>query len=72
VEVSVQDVNEYVPVWEEEEYSGEVGEGEMKEPILTLTARDRDCSTTFGSVCGYTITRQGRPDMMLASSVAHW
>ncbi len=58
VQVRVQDVNEYVPAWEEEEYSGEVGEGEMRDPILTLTARDSDCSPTFGSVCGYAITRE--------------
>jgi hypothetical protein len=58
VQVRVQDVNEYVPAWEEEEYSGEVGEGEMRDPILTLTARDSDCSPTFGSVCSYAITRE--------------
>ncbi len=58
VQVRVEDVNEYVPAWEEEEYSGEVGEGEMRDPILTLTARDSDCSPTFGSVCSYAITRE--------------
>ncbi len=58
MQVRVQDVNEYVPAWEEEEYSGEVGEGEMRDPILTLTARDSDCSPTFGSVCSYAITRE--------------
>ena len=57
MQVHVQDVNEYVPAWDEEEYSGEVGEGEMAESIVTLTARDRDCSPTFGSICGYSITR---------------
>ncbi len=58
VQVRVEDVNEYVPAWEEEEYSGEVGEGEMRDPILTLTTRDSDCSPTFGSVCSYSITRE--------------
>ena len=58
VVVRVQDVNEYLPSWEEEEYSGEVGEGEMREPILTITATDKDCSPTFGSVCSYSITRE--------------
>jgi hypothetical protein len=57
VVVRVQDVNEYLPTWEEEEYSGHVAEGEVKENILTVTARDKDCSPTFGSICGYSITR---------------
>ena len=30
----------------------------MREPILTITATDKDCSPTFGSVCSYSITRE--------------
>jgi len=62
VHVTVTDVNEYIPEWTEQEYSGQVEEGEpSSQPILTVTATDRDCSVTFGSICQYSITSPDQP-----------
>ena len=62
IHVNVADVNEYIPEWTEQEYSGQIEEGEPgPEPILTVTAIDRDCSSAFGSVCQYTITSPDQP-----------
>jgi len=62
IHVNVADVNEYIPEWTEQEYSGQVEEGApSSEPILTVTAIDRDCSSAFGSICQYTITSPDQP-----------
>ena len=61
VEVRVTDVNEYIPEWSQEEYSGQVEEGILAEFILQVTARDKDCSPTFGDICQYSITSPEQP-----------
>ena len=61
MEVRVTDVNEYIPEWSQEEYSGQVEEGVMAEFILQVTARDKDCSPTFGDICQYSITSPEQP-----------
>jgi len=61
IHVTVKDVNEYIPEWKEEEYSGQLEEGEMSPGIVTVTATDRDCSPTFGDVCSYTISSPDQP-----------
>ena len=57
----MKDVNEYIPEWSEEEYSGQVEEGLLSDFILKVTATDRDCSPTFGEVCSYSITAPSQP-----------
>lgn len=61
IHITVKDVNEYIPEWKEEEYSGQVEEGEMSAGIVTVTATDRDCSPTFGDVCSYSISSAEQP-----------
>jgi len=61
VHVTVKDVNEYIPEWSEEEYSGQIEEGELAESILKVSATDRDCSPTFGDICHYTISSPDQP-----------
>jgi len=61
VHVTVKDVNEYIPEWGQEEYAGQVEEGEMSEAIVTVSATDRDCSPTFGDVCSYSISSPDQP-----------
>ena len=56
IEVEVEDVNEYIPLWSQEEYSAQLEEGEMKERILGVAASDNDCSPQFGDVCKYSIS----------------
>ena len=52
----MEDVNEYIPLWGQEEYSAQLEEGEMKEMILEVAASDNDCSPHFGDVCKYSIS----------------
>ena len=37
VEVRVTDVNEYIPEWSQEEYSGQVEEGILAEAVATAS-----------------------------------
>jgi len=66
VHVTVKDVNEYIPEWSEEEYSATVEEGGAAgREVVRVTARDRDCSPTFGDICSYAITS---PDQVFSVS----
>ena len=56
IEVEVEDVNEYIPLWSQEEYSAQLEEGKMAEKILEVAASDNDCSPQFGDVCKYSIS----------------
>ena len=58
IEVEVEDVNEYIPLWSQEEYSAQLEEGEMSEKILQVAASDKDCSSQFGDICKYSISGQ--------------
>ena len=61
VRINVKDVNEYIPEWSQEEYSGQVEEDRMADFILQVTAKDKDCSPTFGEICQYSITSPDQP-----------
>ena len=67
--MTVKDVNEYIPEWSEEEYSGQVEEGVLADFILKVTATDRDCSPTFGDICQYSITSPDQPFRISESGV---
>ena len=56
INVLVDDVNEYIPVWSEQEYAAQVEEGKLEDFILEVSASDNDCSSQFGDVCNYLIT----------------
>ena len=61
VHINVKDVNEYIPEWSQEEYSGHLEDGEMVDNILKVEATDKDCSPTFGEICQYAITSPDQP-----------
>jgi len=61
VNIAVRDVNEYMPEWRVEEYSGQIQEGDLADEIITLDAVDRDCSPTFGRICSYRISTPDQP-----------
>ena len=61
VNIAVRDVNEYMPEWRVEEYSGEIQEGDIVDAIISLDAVDRDCSPTFGRICSYRISTPDQP-----------
>ena len=61
VHIMVKDVNEYIPEWSQEEYSGQVEEETMEENIVKVQARDKDCSPSFGEICQYSITSPEQP-----------
>jgi len=61
LDVTVKDVNEFSPAWSQDEYSAELAEGHIKDEILRVHATDPDCSPSFGTVCGYTITSPDQP-----------
>ena len=52
----VDDVNEYIPLWSQEEYSAELEEGELSRFLVRLEATDKDCSPHFGDICDYSIS----------------
>ena len=56
IHVTVDDVNEYIPLWSEQEYSGQLEEGELSTFILQVDASDNDCSPKFGDICKYSIS----------------
>ena len=60
IEVEVEDVNEYIPLWSQEEYSASLEEGEMSANILEVAASDNDCSPQYGDVCKYSISGPDR------------
>ena len=56
IHVIVDDVNEFIPLWSEQEYSGQLEEGELSAFILQVEATDNDCSPSFGDVCKYSLS----------------
>jgi len=61
VVIKVLDVNEFSPTFSATEYSAQVAEGELSDELLTVAATDEDCSTTFGTVCGFNLTSPAHP-----------
>ena len=61
IRVNVDDVNEYIPLWTEQEYSGQLEEGDMSSFILQVQASDNDCSPKFGDICKYSISGTDKP-----------
>lgn len=56
VHLSVDDVNEFAPRWEEESYQGSVDEGRPPhERVLRVRALDADCTPKNSEICKYDI-----------------
>lgn len=59
--VYVDDVNEFSPVWNERQYSASVDERSQRQDILQVSASDADGSPGMSRICQYHIVTPGVP-----------
>ncbi|XP_046910255.2 calsyntenin 1 [Dermatophagoides farinae] len=55
VHVTVEDVNEFAPVFRQDSYVVTVNEGRIIDPIIQVEAIDHDCSLKYSEICKYEI-----------------
>ena len=55
VHLTVEDVNEYAPVFRQESYVVTINEGQLLDPLITVEAFDHDCSSKYSEICKYEI-----------------
>lgn len=53
--VTVEDVNEFAPVFRQDSYTVTVNEGHIIDPIIQVEAFDHDCSSKYSEICKYEI-----------------
>ena len=53
--VTVEDVNEFAPVFRQDSYTVTVNEGRIIDPIIQVEATDHDCSLKYSEICKYEI-----------------
>lgn len=61
VHISVNDVNEYAPKFNQPSYVVDVDEGRPVDKILQVEANDADCSAKYGDICRYDILNKDQP-----------
>jgi len=61
VNVYVDDVNEFSPVWNERQYSATVDEGSQHSDIIQISASDADGSPGMSRICQYHVITPGVP-----------
>lgn len=61
IHVTVIDVNEYAPVFQQPSYVTEADEGRLYNEIVKVHAIDKDCTPLYGDVCKYGILNQDQP-----------
>lgn len=61
VHIQVNDVNEFAPVFREDQYRAAVTEGKIYDSILQVEATDQDCSPQYSQICNYQITTTRTP-----------
>ena len=61
VNIYVDDVNEYPPVWNEQQYSAVVDEGNQHKDIIQIAATDADGSPGMSKICQYHVITPGVP-----------
>ena len=61
VDIYVDDVNEFSPVWNEQLYSAVVDEGTQHKDILQVAASDADGSPGMSRICQYHVVTAGVP-----------
>ena len=61
VHITVLDVNEYSPEFDQPAYVVQVEEGKVYGEITRVTATDQDCSPEFGDICKYEIQTADQP-----------
>lgn len=59
--VTVEDVNEFAPVFREDVYTVTINEGHIIDPIIQVEAFDHDCSSKYSEICKYEITKGNKP-----------
>jgi len=61
VRISVNDVNEYNPKFNEPSYVVDVDEGRPEDKVIQVEATDGDCSAKYGDICRYEILNKEQP-----------
>jgi len=61
VNVYVDDVNEFSPVWNNQQYSAVVDEGPQHKDIIQVAATDADGSPGMSKICQYHVVTPGVP-----------
>lgn len=61
VHISVNDVNEYAPKFNQPSYVVDVDEGRPADKIVQVEANDADCSAKYGDICRYEILNKDQP-----------
>jgi len=59
--VYVEDVNEFSPVWNEQQYSAVVDEISEHKDIIQVAATDTDGSAAMSKICQYHVITPGVP-----------
>ena len=59
--ISVNDVNEYAPKFNQPSYVVDVDEGRPADKIIQVEANDADCSAKYGDICRYDILNKDQP-----------
>ena len=59
--ISVNDVNEYAPKFNQPSYVVDVDEGRPADRIVQVEASDADCSAKYGDICRYEILNKDQP-----------
>jgi len=61
VNVYVDDMNEFSPVWNARQYSAAVDEGSQHNDIIQVSASDADGSPGMSKICQYHVVTPGVP-----------
>lgn len=61
VHISVNDVNEYAPKFNQPSYVADVDEGRPADRVVQVEASDGDCSAKYGDICRYELLNKDQP-----------
>ena len=61
VNIYVDDVNEFSPVWNEQKYTASVDEGTQHKDVIQVAASDADGSPAMSKICQYHVVTPGVP-----------
>ncbi|XP_013773618.1 calsyntenin-1-like [Limulus polyphemus] len=61
VHLTVEDVNEYAPVFLHDSYITDVDEERLYDSIIQVKAEDRDCTPKYSDICKYEILTPDQP-----------
>lgn len=61
VHITVNDINEFGPTFNQPSYVVDVDEGRPADKILQVEATDGDCSAKYGDICRYELLNKDQP-----------